>query len=117
MFDPSTIAIFRAYTRSGTAPTQIGDPGYTYTEDTSATYAMTDAALLAEALEGLTSAQQTVVNAYRYTPTAADYEERRFLQWAGDDPVAVYFKVPGTAAQQTTKLRSALAKRWREPSQ
>ncbi len=108
MFDPSSIATFRAYTRSGTAP------DYIYTEDASATYAMIDAALLAEALEGLTSAQQTAVNSYRYTPTPADYEERRFLQWAGNDPAAVYFKVPGTAAQQTTKLRAALAKRWRE---
>lgn len=108
MFDPSTIHIFRAYTRSGTAP------DYIYTLDSSATYAMIDAALLAEALEGLTAAQQTVVNSYAYTPTAADYEERLFPRWAGNDPEAVYFKVTGTATQQTTKLRAALAKRWRE---
>ncbi len=110
MFDPSTIAIFRAYTRSGTAP------DYVYTVDNSATYAMIDETLVTEALEGLTATQQTVVNSYRYTPTAADFTERKFLQWAGNDPVAVYFKVDGTATQQTTKLKAALAKRWREPA-
>lgn len=81
--------------------------------DTSALYAMVDASLVAEALVGLTAAQQTIVNSYIYVPLASDYSDRGFSVWAGLSPQPVYFKVTGTAGQQDTKMQSALAKRWR----
>jgi hypothetical protein len=105
-FDPSCIKIFQAGDWSGV------DPNKVFTIDTTATYAMIDANILAEALVGLTGAQQTVVNGYRYTPLATDFTQRGFPAWAGNDPVAVYFKAAGTNASQLTKLRAALAKRY-----
>lgn len=103
-FDPTCIKTFQAGDRSGTAPNQV------WTVDTSATYAMLDAAVLAEALAGLTTTQQAVINGYRYTPTATDYSARGFPSWAGNDPPAIYFKVTGTSSQQATALQTALAK-------
>ena len=98
-FEPSCIKIFQAV-----------DAGVT---DTTATYAMIDATILAEALVGLTAAQQLVVNSYRYTPLATDYTLRGFPAWAGNDPVAVYFKATGTTLQQATALQTALSKRYK----
>jgi hypothetical protein len=97
-FDPTCIKIFQAV-----------DAGVI---DTTATYAMIDAGILAEALVGLTTAQRLVVNAYRHTPLATDFTQRGFPAWAGNDPVAVYFKATGTTLQQATKIQAALAKRF-----
>ena len=106
-FDPTCIKIFQAGDWSGIDPNRI------FTIDTTATYAMIDAAILAEALVGLTGAQQTTVNSYRYTPLASDYANRGFPTWAGNDPAPVYFKVTGTTLQQATQLQSALSKRYK----
>ena len=105
-FDPSCIALFQAGDWTGVLPAQVWAP------DPTATYAMIDASLLAEALVGLTAPQQVVVNSYRYTPTAADYASRGFRTWAGASPPPVYFKATGTALQQATNLQAALAKRY-----
>ena len=80
MFDPTCIKVFRAYDLTGTPPNQ------TATTDTTALYAMIDASVLAEALAGLSPAQQTTINGYRYTPVASDFSSRGFPVWAGSDP-------------------------------
>lgn len=81
--------------------------------DTTATYAMIDATLLAEALAGLTALQQTTINSYIYVPLTTDYALRGFPTWAGNSPSPIYFKVTGTTLQQATALQSALAKRYK----
>lgn len=102
MFDPSAVQIFRARNSDGT-------------EDTTAIYAMIDESLVAEAKQGLTPTQQAVIDNYRYVPTAQDYASRGFPVWAGNSPPSVYFKISGTVSDQNNILRSALAKRWRDP--
>lgn len=101
MYDPSCIKIFRAVDKA------------TGVVDTTATYAMIDAALLAETLDGRSAALQTTINGYKYVPTEDDFNLRCFPKWSGGDPAAVYFKVPGTTTQQNTRLQTALQKRFR----
>ena len=106
-FDPTCIKIFQAGDWSGTAPNQV------WTPDTTATYAMIDAGLLAEALVGLNPGQTAIINSYIYVPPATDFTNRGFSQWAGNDPPAVYFKITGPASSHTAKLQAALAKRYK----
>ena len=106
-FDPTCIKIFQAGDWSGI------DPNKVWTVDTTATYAMLDQGLYNEAVASLTAPQKLVVDSYRYVPTASDFANRGFPQWAGGDPVAVYFKVTGTTLQQATALQTALAKRYK----
>jgi hypothetical protein len=91
-FDASLILVFRARNADGS-------------EDMTALYAMIDAAILAQALEGLSTVQQAVVNSYRYVPTAADYALRGFPTWAGNDPAPLYFSALGTPSEQAEQFR------------
>lgn len=106
-FDPTCIKLFQAGDWSGV------DPNKVFTIDTTATYAMIDLGLYNEAVAGLTAPQKAVVDSYRYTPTAGDYANRGFLQWAGGSPATVYFKVTGLPATQAILLQSALSKRYK----
>lgn len=79
--------------------------------------AMTDAGVVAIAKEGLTDRQKAALDAYLWTPTTLQLEGAPFAeppiaavapQWAGNDPPAVYYKTT------EAKMRTALAKFWRE---
>lgn len=100
MFDRSQLRLFRAK-----VPDAAG-------LDTTNLFAMLDADRFATARENLTVAQQAALDSYVYVPVAADFTDRGFPRWAGDDPPAVYIRVPGTTTQQSSRIRAVLARLW-----
>lgn len=70
-------------------------------------YAIVDEGIVAEALEGLTPAQVTAVNSYRWVPTAAQVAAGWVPSLVGKTPAeCVYFRA------KPTEMRQALRKRW-----
>ena len=70
-------------------------------------YCLIDEAIVTDVKAGLTAPQQAAIEAFRFVPTALQLSSGLVPVWAGNTPVAAYFR----ATQ--VQMQSALAKYWR----
>ena len=106
MLDRSCILPFRTSTVTGTFPNQVLTVDMTYQ------YILMDEAIFAEA-KAFRPALAVLIDGYRYVPTVADMAKPGWIGgWSGGTPVSVYFRIPGTAAQQFARVKAAMPQRY-----